>query len=143
MKNPSVIFDLTGRVAIITGGLGFLGQKHAETVACAGGIPVMVDIRIQSAAVQGIDTWKSRFGAQACALKCDITNPEEVHALLAEVLKRYGRVDILINNAAVWFSNPVQDIPLAEWNRTIDVNLTSAFLLTKAFLNKNIADGKG
>jgi len=142
MKNLHDMFDLTGRVAIITGGLGFLGQKHAETVACAGGIPVMVDIRIPSAAVQGIDTWKSRFGAQACALKCDITNPEEVHALLAEVLKRYGRVDILINNAAnnpkmentsgVNFSR-LEHFPLAQWQADLTVGLTGSFLCSQVF----------
>lgn len=142
MKNPSVIFDLTGRVAIITGGLGFLGQKHAEIIACAGGIPVMVDICIPSTAEQGTDTWKSRFGAQTCVLKCDITNPEEVHALLAEVLKRYGRVDILINNAAnnpkmentsdVNFSR-LENFPLAQWQADLAVGLTGSFLCSQVF----------
>jgi NAD(P)-dependent dehydrogenase (short-subunit alcohol dehydrogenase family) len=142
MKNPSVLFDLTGCVAIITGGMGFLGQKHAETISGAGGIPVMVDIHIPSAAEQCTDTWKSRFGAQACALKCDITNPEEVHALLAEVLKSYGHVDILINNAAnnpkmentseVNFSR-LEHFPLAQWQADLAVGLTGSFLCSQVF----------
>lgn len=142
MKNPSQIFDLTGRVAVITGGLGFLGQKHAETIACAGGIPVMVDIHVPSAAEQDADAWKSRFGGQACALKCDITNGEAVRALLAEVLKRLGRVDILINNAA---NNPkmentseinfsrLENFPLAQWQDDLAVGLTGSFLCSQVF----------
>lgn len=142
MKNPSVLFDLTGRVAIITGGMGFLGQKHAETIACAGGIPVMVDIRVPSAVEQSTDAWKSRFGTQACALKCDITNPEEVRALLAVVLKHCGRVDILINNAAnnpkmentsdVNFSR-LEHFPMAQWQADFAVGLTGSFLCSQVF----------
>ncbi|MEI6610047.1 MAG: SDR family oxidoreductase [Deltaproteobacteria bacterium] len=142
MKNPSLLFDLTGRVAIITGGMGFLGQKYAETIACAGGIAVMVDILIPGAAEQCTDTWKSRFGAKACALKCDITKLEEVHLCLAEVLKRYGHVDILINNAAnnpkmentseVNFSR-LEHFPLAQWQSDLAVGLTGSFLCSQVF----------
>lgn len=133
------LFDLTGRVAIITGGTGLLGQQHAEAIANAGGIPVLADI-----CLEGVDPdsreWKERFGDLACAIKADITQPDSVKALLAEVLSRYGRVDILINNAAnnpkmenksdVEFSR-LEFFPLKQWEADIAVGLTGAFLCSQ------------
>lgn len=133
------LFDLTGRVAVITGGTGLLGQQHAEAIANAGGIPVLADIRID-----GVDTqaraWKERFGNSACAIKADITQPESIKTLLAEVLSRFGRVDILINNAAnnpkmektaeVEFSR-LENFPLKQWEADLSVGLTGAFLCSQ------------
>src|SRR5438874_13631284 len=87
------VFDLEGRVAVITGGAGLLGQKHAEAIADYGGIPVLLDLRKVS-----ID--HSRLGAKALAVTADITDPKSVREACATVLSKLGRVDILINNAA-------------------------------------------
>jgi len=133
------LFDLTGRVAVITGGLGLLGQQHAEAVASAGGIPVLADIRLES--VDPLSAvFIKRFGGQACAIQTDITQPESVNALLEEVLNRYGRVDILINNAAnnpkmektaaVEFSR-LENFPLKQWEADLSVGLTGAFLCSQ------------
>jgi len=132
-------FDLTGRVAVITGGTGLLGQQHAEAIANAGGIPVLADIRVDGVDPQSA-AWKERFGASASALKSDITQPESVKALLAQVLERYGRVDILINNAAnnpkmektaeVEFSR-LENFPLKQWEADLSVGLTGAFLCSQ------------
>ncbi|HEY5159262.1 MAG TPA: SDR family oxidoreductase [Anaerolineales bacterium] len=129
-------FDLTGRVAVITGGTGLLGQQHAEAIANAGGIPVLADIRVDNVEPQS-RAWKERFGDSATASKVDITQPESVKVLLAEVLSRYGRVDILINNAAnnpkmektaeVEFSR-LENFPLDQWEADLAVGLTGAFL---------------
>jgi NAD(P)-dependent dehydrogenase (short-subunit alcohol dehydrogenase family) len=133
------LFDLTGRVAVITGGSGLLGQQHAEAIANAGGIPVLADIRIEAVDPRS-NAFKQRFGSQACALKTDITDPESVKALLAEVLTRYGRLDILINNAAnnpkmektaeVEFSR-LENFPLKQWEADLSVGLTGAFLCSQ------------
>ncbi len=140
MKNDTRnLFDLTGRVAVITGGTGLLGQQHAEAVAGAGGIPVLADIRLEAVAPQSAD-WQERFGKEASAVQVDITNPESVRALLAQVLSRYGRVDILINNAAnnpkmenkaeVEFSR-LENFPLAQWEADLAVGLKGAFLCSQ------------
>jgi NAD(P)-dependent dehydrogenase (short-subunit alcohol dehydrogenase family) len=135
-KDP---FDLTGRVAVITGGTGLLGQQHAEAIAGAGGIPVLADIR-----VSGVDpesrTWMERFGKQACAIQADITQPDGVKELLAQVLSRYGRVDILINNAAnnpkmenkaeIEFSR-LENFPIDQWEADLAVGLKGAFLCSQ------------
>jgi len=130
------LFDLTKRVALITGGTGLLGQQHAEAIASAGGIPVLVDIRLDGVDPQST-AFTARFGGQACAIKADITDPQSVKALLAEVLSRFGRVDILINNAAnnpkmekiieVEFSR-LENFPLEQWEADLSVGLTGAFL---------------
>lgn len=130
------LFDLTGRVAIITGGTGLLGQQHAEAIANAGGIPVMADIRIDGTNT-GSAAFRRRFGKHASVIRSDITDPQSVNALLVEVLNRYGRVDILINNAAnnpkmektveVEFSR-LENFPLRQWEADLSVGLTGAFL---------------
>jgi NAD(P)-dependent dehydrogenase (short-subunit alcohol dehydrogenase family) len=133
------VFDITGRVAVITGGTGLLGQQHAEAIAGAGGIPVLADIR-----VNGVDpesrAWKERFGDLASAVEADITDPESVKKLLATVLDRYGRVDILINNAAnnpkmekkaeVEFSR-LEFFPIEQWEADLAVGLKGAFLCSQ------------
>ncbi len=136
MKKLDSMFDLSGRVAVITGGAGLLGQQHGEAIASAGGIPVLADIR-----TGGLDSssaaFRERFGPEACVLQTDITDPQSVRALLEEVLRRYGRVDILINNAAnnpkmektsaVEFSR-LENFPLKQWQEDLAVGLTGAFL---------------
>lgn len=133
------LFDLTGRVAVITGGTGLLGQQHAEAIAGAGGIPVLADIRLDAVDAQS-PAFRERFGDQACAIQTDITDPLSVRALLDEVLRRYGRVDILINNAAnnpkmektaeVEFSR-LENFPLKQWEADLSVGLSGAFLCSQ------------
>lgn len=132
-------FDLNGRVAVITGGAGLLGQQHGEAIASVGGIPVLADIRIS-----GMDSesqaFKERFGKEACAIQVDITDSASVQSLLEQVLARYGRVDILINNAAnnpkmeakaeVEFSR-LENFPLAQWEADLAVGLKGAFLCSQ------------
>ena len=139
MENATNLFDLTGRVAVITGGTGLLGQQHAEAIARAGGIPVLADIR-----VSGVDpesqAWKVRFGERACAIQTDITDPESVKKLLKTVLDKFSRVDILVNNAAnnpkmenkaqVEFSR-LEFFPLEQWDADLNVGLKGAFLCSQ------------
>ncbi len=139
MKSLLDIFDLTGRVAIITGGAGLLGQQHAEAIASAGGIPVLADIQFSNVDPMS-RIWVERFGPLACAVQTNITQPESVKALLSDVLVRYGRIDILINNAA---NNPKMEnpsnvefsrfefFPLKQWDADLMVGLTGAFLCSQ------------
>ncbi len=133
------LFDLTGRVAVITGGAGLLGLQHAEIVASQGGIPVLVDVvRAQAKA----DDISARLRVPALALCGDITDAESVRGILRQVLERFGRVDILINNAAnnpkmentadVNFSR-FENFPLHQWHADIAVGLTGALLCSQVF----------
>ncbi len=139
MENTKDLFSLAGRVAVITGGTGLLGRQHAEAIARAGGIPVLADIHINGVDQHSQD-WKERFGGQACAMQTDITDLTSVKNLLAAVLDRFGRVDILINNAAnnpkmenrtdVEFSR-LEFFPLEQWEADLNVGLKGAFLCSQ------------
>lgn len=133
------LFDLTGRVAIITGGAGLLGTKHAEAIAEAGGIPVLADIA-GVAAEEGARQIAETFKVPAIGCQMDVTQPAQIQALLDSVLARFSRVDILINNAA---NNPrlegqfhlewsrLENFPLAQWEADIAVGLTGTFLCSQ------------
>jgi NAD(P)-dependent dehydrogenase (short-subunit alcohol dehydrogenase family) len=128
-------FDLTGRVALITGGAGLLGGQHAAAIAGAGGVPVLVDIDGEAAGCAA-----EALGAPAGALAADITTEADVLALRDAALERYGRIDVLINNAA---RNPkveadglaaatrLERLPLEEWAADLAVGLTGAFLCSR------------
>jgi NAD(P)-dependent dehydrogenase (short-subunit alcohol dehydrogenase family) len=133
------LFDLSGQVAVITGGCGLLGFRHAEVIAAAGGIPVLVDLgpTEPEARARGL---ADRYGVNALGFGADITSPSEVRALLATVLAHLGTVDILINNAA---NNPkvessagsgwsrLENFSLAMWEADMAVGLTGAFLCSQ------------
>jgi NAD(P)-dependent dehydrogenase (short-subunit alcohol dehydrogenase family) len=131
---------MTGRVVVITGGAGLLGKRHAGAVAGAGATPVLVDVRaghVEEAASE----IRTAFGGDCVGVCCDITDAEAVRRLLESVLQRFGRVDVLINNAA---NNPtvgqgalqtewsrLENFPLAAWHADIAVGLTGAFLCSQ------------
>jgi NAD(P)-dependent dehydrogenase (short-subunit alcohol dehydrogenase family) len=137
--NLPAIFDLEGRVAIITGGLGLMGRRHSEAIAGVGGIPVLIDLPGPSLPA---DEHARLLASGGCILRADITQEPVVLGLLEEVLARYGRVDILINNAA---NNPkmeagsgtewsrLETFPLAQWDQDLAVGLKGAFLCSRVF----------
>jgi NAD(P)-dependent dehydrogenase (short-subunit alcohol dehydrogenase family) len=144
-------FDLTGRVAIITGGAGLLGEQHARAIAAAGGIPVLVDIQRRRTSEKAAEL-SHEFGVPAFGCVADITKQPELEALRAEILARFGRLDILINNAAnnpkmeasteVNFSR-LENFSLAQWDADIAVGLTGAFLCSKVFGSHMASNGGG
>lgn len=132
-------FDLTGRVAVITGGAGLLGQQHARAIASAGGIAVLIDLEAAKPQDKA-RVLREELGVEALGIATDITNETQVQSLLNTLLERFGRVDILINNAA---NNPkmeasgkvewsrLENFSLSQWNDDIAVGLTGAFLCSR------------
>jgi NAD(P)-dependent dehydrogenase (short-subunit alcohol dehydrogenase family) len=141
------MFDLTGRVAIITGGTGLLGLSHAQAIHGAGGIPILLDIK-----TPGDAALRRATGFEVQALLCDITIETEIRAALTSVLRDHGRVDILINNAA---NNPkveesagllgsrLEQYDLERWNADLAVGLTGAMLCSRVFGAEMADRGKG
>lgn len=132
---PGADFSLAGRVAIITGGAGLLGVRHAEAIAAAGGIPVIADLR-GAEAHSSAEKIAETYGVPAFGARVDITSAISVETLLATVQARLGRVDILVNNAA---NNPkvegsgedfsrFENFTLDQWNADLSVGLTGAFI---------------
>jgi NAD(P)-dependent dehydrogenase (short-subunit alcohol dehydrogenase family) len=149
-RSPRDLFDLTGRVAVITGGAGFLGMKHAEAIISAGGTAVLADVRAANEAA--VARLAERYHATLLSVPADITRPEGACELLEQVLARFGRADVLINNAA---NNPkmegggnvewsrLEQFPLRQWEADLAVGLTGAFLCSQAFGTEMARRGSG
>lgn len=139
-KKLKDFFNLNGKVAIITGGAGLLGEMHAEIIAEAGGIPILVDIN-EEMAIKKANSIAKKYNVPALGIKTDITKESNIKSFLKKILKRYNQIDILINNAA---NNPkvknsndnidwsrLENFSLDKWNEDIAVGLTGAFLCSK------------
>lgn len=150
MDNVADLFSLKGRTALITGGAGLLGVRHAEALAEMGGTPVLLDLPSASLAEKAKEI-AVRFGVGAFEVAADITKPDEVQQAVSTVLARCGGIDILINNAAMTGKGQAperlyasfEDYPLDLWQRALSVNLTGTFLVTQKVGAAMKARGKG
>jgi 2-deoxy-D-gluconate 3-dehydrogenase len=145
-------FDLTGRVAIVTGGVGLLGKEFCKTLAEAGAAVVVVDLN--PASTQAVAGNLVAGGYRAIGLAADITKPEAVNAMVAETMKAFGRIDILVNSAGMdpkfdpdaaakgIAPGAFEEYPLDQWNAALNVNLTGTFLVTQACVKQMVAQGK-
>jgi 2-deoxy-D-gluconate 3-dehydrogenase len=124
------LFDLTGKVAVVTGGNGGIGLGMAEGIAACGADIVIVG-RNPSKAERAVDTLLA-LGVQAAFIAADVTRKADCRKLVAETLGRFGRLDILVNNAGTSIRKMPQDYSEEEWHHVIDTNLTSAFLCSQA-----------
>ncbi|MBI5855635.1 MAG: SDR family oxidoreductase [Nitrospirae bacterium] len=134
-------FDLTDRVAVITGGAGLLGAHHADAIAEMGGRPVLVDIDGDQAKAIA-DRVAKRYGVQAVGFSADISRAESVAVMVQRVIERFGHIDILINNAArnpsqqsldgrTGITSRLEHFSIADWHSDIAVGLTGAFLCSR------------
>ena len=124
------MFDLKGRVAIVTGGNGGIGLGMAKGLAAAGA-RIVVAARNQDksrAAVAELE----KLGGQTLALAVDVADEASVAALFRGTVERCGRLDILVNNAGINIRKPAHELSLAEWHQVLETNLTSAFLCSRA-----------
>ena len=124
------LYDLSGRVAIVTGGSRGLGEEMAEGLAEAGAT-VMICARRQQWLGPTIETFRGR-GFKIAGMVCDVAVPTEVQDVVDTTVERYGKVDILINNAGIAWAAEPEDMPLEKWNKVIETNLTGTFLFSQA-----------
>jgi len=134
-RDIRTLFDLKNQVAVITGGGGLLGEMHGEAIAEAGGIPVLLDLR-GDRAKNVAKTLAQRYQVNALGLEADITAKHVLRAVTQEVLDRFGRIDILINNAAndpkVQSGGEVEwsrfeSLSPEQWQQDVSVGLTGTF----------------
>jgi NAD(P)-dependent dehydrogenase (short-subunit alcohol dehydrogenase family) len=136
------LFDLTGRVAIVTGGAGLLGYHHGAILAAAGANVVLLDLAVANPALRA-EQLQLAHGPECLGLSADITSEHSLEEARAAIIAKFGRIDILINNAA---NNPkvedqkpgqpwsrLENFPLETWNADIAVGLTGAFLCSRIF----------
>lgn len=135
------LFSLKGQVVAITGGAGLLGRQHAEAVANAGGIPVLLDV-LENEVVAFAAEIEREFNTPASGWMVDITKEDLVRKNCQDIICEYGKIDGLVNNAAnnpkveslesIAFSR-LENFPMDIWNSDIAVGLTGAFLCSKYF----------
>jgi NAD(P)-dependent dehydrogenase (short-subunit alcohol dehydrogenase family) len=140
-KNVKQLFDLSGRVAIITGGSIGLGRQMAEGLAEMGADVVLCARKKERCEQAAHDLEK--LGVRALALACDVKDPASVKLMVDTTVAHMGRIDILINNAGISWGAPVEQMSLADWNKVIETNLTGTFLCAQAVGKVMLGQGSG
>jgi len=145
------MFDLAGKVIVITGASGLLGVKHAEVIAAYGGIPILLDLN-ESVLHSQVESLTTEYAVGAAAYVVDITDELQIQNNLATIMESYGKIDGLINNAA---NNPkieeseeknfsrLENFPLQSWMDDVNVGLTGAFLCAKHYGSKIAENSNG
>lgn len=139
VKYP-MVSRFADRVAVVTGGAGGMGSAIADRLAAEGATVVLVDRDPRVAAVVEDIAAQDR---KAIAIAADLARPEECRRVADEALSRFGRVDVLINNAGINRRGALLDISVDDWDTSFAVNLDSMFHLTRALLGPMIANGGG
>jgi gluconate 5-dehydrogenase len=139
--NTRKLFDLTGRVAIITGGSVGLGRQMAEGLAEMGASLVLC-ARKKERCEQAAKELQS-IGVETLALGCDVKDPASIRSVVEAAISKFGRIDVLINNAGTSWGAPVEEMRLEHWNKVIETNLTGTFLFAQAVGKCLVNQGKG
>ena len=140
-KSVRELFDLNGRVAIVTGGAIGLGRQMAEALAEMGANLVLCARKKERCAEAAEEFGK--FGIKTLGLGCDVRNPAEIQEVLQTALAQFGRIDILVNNAGTSWGAPVEEMRLEHWNKVIETNLTGTFLFSQAVGKVFLAQRRG
>lgn len=135
------LFDLTGRIAVVTGGSRGLGRQMAIAFAEAGAKVAIIARREQWLTPTYEEIRSS--GAECLALRADVANQESVKRFVNEVIDKWDRIDILVNNAGVVWSAPSHEMPLEKWNLVMNTNITGMFICCQEIGRKLIAQHEG
>lgn len=132
---------LAGKKALITGAASGFGRDTAVRFAQEGADVALCDLDVPG--VEAVAKELTALGRKALCLRLDVSSEDEVRAAFAATLAGFGRLDILINSAGISRSVPIQDLTLAEWRRTLDINLTGTFLCCREAIPHMIANTYG
>ena len=142
MTRPeSPVWRLDGKIAVITGGSGLLGEMHAEAMAEAGGIPILLDLS-ETRGAEVTQRLREKYGSEALFVEADVTNKLSLEAAREEVLQRFGKIDVLINNAAIdskvgaggtVAGMRFEHFSIDQWSQELAVGLTGALLSCQVF----------
>ncbi|MGZ5949852.1 MAG: SDR family oxidoreductase [Isosphaeraceae bacterium] len=132
---------LKGKVALVTGGGGGLGQATCRTLAAAGAIVISADVSRDLA--ENVCGAIRTEGGRALPCRLDVTVEGQVEQVIDQVVAEHGRLDVLINNAGVDVTAPIEDLSVAGWDRIIDVNLRGPFLMSRKALGVMRRQGSG
>lgn len=141
VMNVKQLFDLKGRVAIVTGGSIGLGRQMAEGLAEMGADLVLCARKAERCERAAAEL--KTLGVRTLALGCDVKKPSDIQEVVNATLSQFGRIDILINNAGTSWGAPVEEMTLEQWNKVIDTNLTGTFLFSQAVGKHMTAQKRG
>lgn len=147
-KDLANLFDLSGKVALVTGGTGIQGRRITRALAANGADVAIVDLDADAVAGQAADI-ENTYGVRARGLVCDIADKEAVHAMTAETVEKLGGIDILHNNAASKSKDPrdffvaFEDFDFDVWRQIMSVNIDGMFLVAQAVGKQMISQGRG
>ncbi|MEW9050199.1 MAG: SDR family oxidoreductase [Neobacillus sp.] len=128
--NTKDLFSLQGKTAIVTGGGRGLGEQIAVAYAEAGANVVVCSRNLE--ACQQISASLVEKGIRSLAIKCDVSNPEDIQNVVDITLKEFGRIDILVNNSGVSWGAPALEMPVDKWDKVMNINLKAVFLFSQA-----------
>ncbi len=133
---------LAGKVAVVTGAASGIGHGIAVAFAREGADVAVVDIAPEDKAA-GVLGDVLAYGREALFVRCDVSDEAAVRAMAGQVLGRFGRVDILVNNAGIFTQSLLADMPVADWDRVVNVNLRGTFLCTRTLIGQMLDRGYG
>jgi NAD(P)-dependent dehydrogenase (short-subunit alcohol dehydrogenase family) len=136
------LFDLTGRAAIITGGSKGLGAAMAEGLASAGANVLLVSRNLEEAQAVAHEI-ASGYGVKTAAIAADVSNPEDVDAMVAKAIDEFGKIDILFNNAGINIRGPIDELSYEEFRKVQDINVDGVWLCARAVAPYMKKQGKG
>jgi NAD(P)-dependent dehydrogenase (short-subunit alcohol dehydrogenase family) len=118
------------KVVVITGGANGIGKACALRFAQEGAYVACLDVTDELNRAAAAEC--QELGVEAIALHCDVTDPENIKAVIAGVMEKWGRIDVLVASAGIYTGSPLAEVSRTQWQRTIDINLTGAFLTNQA-----------
>jgi NAD(P)-dependent dehydrogenase (short-subunit alcohol dehydrogenase family) len=142
VTNVRELFELGGRVAIVTGGGTGIGRQMAQALGELGADLVLCARKAERCEAAA-EELRSELGVRALGLGCDVRDPAQVGELVRRTREELGRVDVLVNNAGTTWGAPPEEMPLEGWQKVVDVNLTGAFLCAQAVGRVLIEQGDG
>ncbi|MDQ0340891.1 gluconate 5-dehydrogenase [Caldalkalibacillus uzonensis] len=135
------LFSLRGKTAIVTGGGRGLGAQMAEALAEAGANVVVCSRKLE--ACQDVSEQLQAKGVQTLALKCDVTQPDDVQEVVKTTMDQFGSIDILINNSGISWGAPALEMPLDKFEKVMQVNVTGTFLMSQAVAKEMVKQQEG
>ncbi|HEB13492.1 MAG TPA: SDR family NAD(P)-dependent oxidoreductase [candidate division CPR3 bacterium] len=128
------MFELTGKVALVTGAKQGMGKAHSIALAQQGALVVVTDINLKEC--EAVADEITSKGGKALALKMDVLKSGEIQEVFDRVIKEFGRLDILVNNAGIFIPKPAIELTEEDWDTMIDINLKGQFLVAQKLRRK-------